>query len=309
MKTALIMGISGGFGGHVASQLVEDGWKIKALMRDPSKRPDRFAHIETVKGDASDHAAIERAARGVDLIVYGINPRYNQWEQQSLPMLEAMLTVAEKQRLKVVFPGNVYAYQPDAHEALSESSATCPLTQKGKIRLAMEQRLHQASQHGVKILIIRCGDFIGKDAASTWMYRLIKNTGNAYKLSVTGPRDLPHTWAYLPDVAKTVSELLKQEQLTNYEVFHFSGFQVSFNDIAQAIQARTGKPVKMVDFPWLALRLLAPFSSMMRSVLEMRYLWQEPLNLSDARLKKVLGARLPQTPLPEALAKADLLGI
>ena len=308
MKTALILGISGGFGGHVAQQLMQDGWKIKTLMRDPNKLAAAFDTVEAAAGDAADASAIESAAVGVDVIVYGINPRYNQWEQQSLPMLEAMLQVAEKKQLQVVFPGNVYAYQPDSSRDISEITATHPLTKKGEIRLAMEQRLRQASNKGVKVLIIRCGDFIGKDAHSTWMYRLIKPTSKGYQLSATGPRHIPHTWAYLPDVAKTVSELLKKGQLGKFEVFHFSGHRVSFNDIAKAIEARTGKSVKIVNFPWLLLQIFAPFSSMIRSVLEMRYLWNKPLNLSEQRLKKVLGEKIPHTDLEQALENADLLG-
>jgi len=307
MKTALIMGISGGFGSHVAVQLLNDGWTLKAMTRHGKKLAPPFASIEVVSGDASDVSAIEHAAANVDLIVYGINPRYNQWQQKSLPMLDAMLAVAEKFQLQVVFPGNVYAFQPDRQREISENSSACPPTPMGEIRLAMEQRLYQASKKGVSVLIIRCGDFIGKNAPSTWLRRLIKKKGNCYQLSATGQADLPHSWAYLPDVAKTVSALLDSEKLGGFEVFHFSGIRASFNHIAQSIESRTGMPVKIVEFPWKILKLLAPFSSMIRAVLNMRYLWDEPLNLSNSRLKQVLGDSVPQTPLDEALINAGLI--
>ena len=42
MKTALVLGISGGFGGHVAQALARQGWGIRALLRDPARLPARF---------------------------------------------------------------------------------------------------------------------------------------------------------------------------------------------------------------------------------------------------------------------------
>jgi len=107
MKTALIMGIGGGFGGHVAKQLLKDGWTVKALVRSDAKLAAPFQGIECIIGDAADRSAIARAAQGVDVIVYGINPRYDRWEKDSMPLLETMLSVAEEQSVQVVFPGNV----------------------------------------------------------------------------------------------------------------------------------------------------------------------------------------------------------
>jgi nucleoside-diphosphate-sugar epimerase len=45
----------------------------------------------------------------------------------------------------------------------------------------------------------------------------------------------------------------------------------------------------------------------MRELLEMRYLWRQPLRLSNARLAAVLG-REPHTPLDEAV-EATLVGL
>jgi len=308
MKTALILGINGAFGGHVARQLRSDGWKIRALMRDPRKLGTDVGDIDIICGDAENSADVERAASGVELLVYGINPPYNQWEEKALATLEISTQVAERKQLRMVFPGNVYAFQPDSDTPVSESTAFRPRTRKGEIRSAMEQRLETASQHGAKVLIVRCGDYIGKDAVNTWMRRLIKRGKSSYQLTATGPRDLKHTWAYLPDVAKTVSELLRQPNLSEFDVYNYGGYRISFADIAQTIEARTGKSVKIVAFPWWILRLLAPFSSMIRSVLEMRYLWDLPLNLNESKLQQALTpTRVPRTALDEALVGAELI--
>ena len=52
--------------------------------------------------------------------------------------------------------------------------------------------------------------------------------------------------------------------------------------------------------PWLLLKLAAPFMSVFREILEMRYLWQQDLALENGKLKRFLGDE-PHTPLDRAL--------
>ena len=96
MKTALVMGITGGFGGHVARELASHGWQIRALTRDPKKLPINTPAIEAVSGDAANIADVRKAARGVDLIVYGVNAPYPEWEAKVVPWLDVTATVAEE---------------------------------------------------------------------------------------------------------------------------------------------------------------------------------------------------------------------
>lgn len=50
------------------------------------------------------------------------------------------------------------------------------------------------------------------------------------------------------------------------------------------------------SFPWPLLILLSPFKTLFREMREMRYLWQDPLRLSNDRLLSVLKTE-PHTPL------------
>jgi len=61
------------------------------------------------------------------------------------------------------------------------------------------------------------------------------------------------------------------------------------------------------NFPWWLVRLAAPFVTTLRETLEMRYLWRQPVRMSNARLVAVLG-REPHTPLDEAV-EATLVGL
>jgi len=308
MKTALIMGITGGFGGHVAQALARNGYSIRTLMRDSSKLPDRFKGAEVVPGDAANIEDVRAAADGVDLIVYGVNPPRYRWAGVVLPLLENTARIAEEKNLTVIFPGNVYVFDPKDGPLFNENTPHNPISGKGQMRKEMEARLKRASENGARIVIIRMGDFVGQNLASDWFQHLIKSTKKGYALTATGNRNLIHTWAYLPDVGRTVAALVeKKELLEPFTVFHFKGYRVSFNDIAQAIEQASGRPVTIGGFPWFALQLMSPFNSMFKSLLEMRYLWQHEINLDQTKLEDLLGKVIPDTPFTEALLECGFV--
>ena len=166
MKTALVMGISGGFGSSAAQALAEQGWAVRALMRDPARLPAQLRNVEVVQGDAQDIEAVRKAARGVDVVVYAVNPPRYDWIGVALPMLETAAQVAEENRLTVLFPGNTYVFDPADGPDFDEQAPQRPATSKGKIRLAMEARLEQASRRGARVIVLRMGDYIGENAPS-----------------------------------------------------------------------------------------------------------------------------------------------
>ncbi len=308
IKQALVIGATGSFGGHVAAALRDDGWQVKALMRHPEKVPLMCQGLEIVQGDARQIDDVRRAAAGVEVIVYGANIPYQHWHREALPLLETTVELAEELGLTLVFPGNVYGYDPADGPEFDEEAPFRPVSRKGVIRERMERRLLQASNRGAQILLIRAGDFIGAHAGSSWMQVLTKTTNRGYRLLRPGPADLVHTWANLPDLARAVSLLLRRrDQLPAYAPFHFEGYRVTFNELIEAMEARSGRVVKVKPFPWWALNLLAPVVPFLRELREMRYLWQQEVTLDGTRLRESLGGEIPWTPLPEALLAAGII--
>lgn len=55
------------------------------------------------------------------------------------------------------------------------------------------------------------------------------------------------------------------------------------------------------------MRLASPFMVTLRELMEMRYLWQQPLRMDNGRLLAVLGSE-PHTPLAQAV-EATLKGM
>jgi len=313
-KTALILGATGGIGGEVARQLRDEGWNVRALKRGLDGAAARDG-ISWFAGDALNRDDVLRAAEGVDVIVHAVNPPgYRKWPQLVLPMIDNTIAAAITERATIVLPGTVYNYGPDAFPVIAEDAPQVPLTRKGKIRVELEQRLEAATHHGARVIIVRAGDFFGPHAGNNWFSQgLVKPGKPVTTVSVPNDKGVGHEWSYLPDVARTMVELLtRRDQLEPFATFHMAGHwdpdgTRMASAIVQTVERRGGPRPEVRALPWSVMRALSPFVVTFRELLEMRYLWRQPVRMSNARLMAVLG-REPHTPLDRAV-EATLVGL
>jgi nucleoside-diphosphate-sugar epimerase len=167
-RTAFILGATGGIGGETAHALARHGWKIRALSRNgkPSDTPTSW---DWVKGDSLDEGSITAAANGTDAIMHAVNPPgYKNWATLVLPMIENTISASRASGARILLPGTIYNYGPDAFPVLHEDSPQHASTHKGKIRIALEEKLEAAAGSGVRSLIVRLGDFFGPRPGNNW---------------------------------------------------------------------------------------------------------------------------------------------
>lgn len=301
---ALILGVNGGVGSQVSRMLQQRGWRVRAMTRQRTSTGATDG-VERVTGDAMNRQDVMDAAKGASLIVHAVNPPgYRNWESQVLPMLDNSIAAAEACGARIVFPGSVYNFGPDAFPLLTEDSPQKPFTRKGALRVEMERRLKMASMRGVPVLIVRAGDFFGPDARNNWFSQMLVKPGKPVR-SVQNPAapHAGHQWAYLPDVAETIGRLLDRAgELPAFAVYHMEGFwDFDGLQLVEAIERVVGHPVKRRQLSWLGIKLAAPFVPLFREVLEMQYLWHMPIRMSNRRLADFLGTE-PRTPIDIAVA-------
>ncbi|MFA5122327.1 NAD-dependent epimerase/dehydratase family protein [Zavarzinia sp.] len=302
MKLALVLGATGGLGSAVARRLAAGGWTVRALHRHPESL-GTAEPFEWVRGDAMVPADVARAAEGVPVIVHAVKPRlYRDWHDGVLPMIDN--TIAAARGARIVVPGNVYNYGPDAGAEIGEEAPQHPETGKGRLRVEMERRIADAVAAGkAKALILRAGDFFGPGAGSSWFSEAMVTPGRRPRvIRNPGRPGVGHQWAYLPDLAETMVQLIEHDPLPDFARFHMDGhWDADGTQMAAAIVRVLGRPaVKVAPLPWWAVALAAPFKPDFRELLELKYLWQRPVRLRNDRLLATLG-REPHTPLDEAV--------
>ncbi len=298
-QTIVITGASGRLGQACSQAFSDAHWRV-------------LAH--SLSGPSADNTPLPQQA---DVLLHAANPPYTQWHTQALLALEKSIALSLQLGAVLMLPGNVYNYQP-VPALLTEALPQHSSTRKGQLRIAMETLLRRASeQQGLQVVVLRAGDFFGSGTGS-WFDLALASKLRKGQLVYPGPVDIPHAWAYLPDLAQTLLLLAQQrDQLAAYESLHFPGHTLSGTDWLHALEPmarsqgwlKPGQALQLKSMPWTLMSWLAPLVPMWREVLEMRYLWDQPHALHSARLPQLLGT-VPSTPLPLALqASLQQLGL
>lgn len=308
-RTALVVGAAGGIGGEVLRTLVARGWNTRALTRRPASFPEG---VTAIIGDAMSRDDAARAGEGADLIVHAVNPPgYRRWGELVLPMLDNTLAAARATGARVLLPGTVYNFGPDAGAAIDETAPRHPTTRKGAIRVEMERRLADLAESGRgRVLIVRAGDYFGPRAANNWFGQaMIKAGGRPRSVTNPGRPGVGHQWAYLPDVAETMVRLAERSDLEDFALFHMDGhWDADGMGMVRSVKRCLGdETIPVRSMPWSLIRILSPFVPFFRELTEIRPLWERPTRLVNAKLVATLGAE-PRTPLDEAV-RASLVGL
>lgn len=311
-RTALVLGATGGAGSCTARALLARGWRVQALARDPDAAAARgeLSGVHWLRGDAQQPADVLRAAQGARVIVHALNPpNYQRWRELALPMLANSIAAAQAAGARILFPGNIYNYDP-GETLLDEATPQRPVSRKGEVRLEMEQMLRDGAARGARAIVLRAGDFFGARSPSSWFSIAMVRPGRPVRV-VRSPAQpgVGHAWAYLPDLGETFARLADIEAgLPDFDSFHFAGHWTARGDemgraIQRVVQARTGAAPALRGMPWWLMRALAPLVPVLKETMEMRYLWGAPMRLDNRKLVRVLGTE-PHTPLDAAVRAA-----
>jgi nucleoside-diphosphate-sugar epimerase len=265
-KTALILGASGKIGRHSAAAFRAAGWRVKSYVRADND--------------------MTAAARGVDVIVNGLNPpNYHDWAHLIPEITAQVIAAARASGASVILPGNVYNFGATPG-VWSEDTPQNASTRKGRIRIEMEQS-YRAS--GVQTIVLRAGNFIDPDRSDDIMSLVHLRAIANGRLTLAGRADVLQAYCYLPDWAGAAVGLAeKRGRLQTFEDVPFAGHSFSGNDLRGILRGLLGRPVKISRFPWWVMTLASPVWELAREMKEMRYLWNTSHQLSGRKLARLL---------------------
>jgi nucleoside-diphosphate-sugar epimerase len=124
-----------------------------------------------------------------------------------------------------------------------------------------------------------------------------------------GPMDVPHAWAYLPDLARAFVAVAERGDCQGFERLHFAGYTLTGTQMLDAIDTaaaalgiRPAGGFKRGGMPWGVIRLGGLFVPIWREVAEMSYLWRVPHALDGGKLARGVG-NLPATACDTAICQ------
>lgn len=304
---ALVLGANGRFGDAAVRAFAAAGWSVLAqARRAPGSLPGGARHLAI---DLADTAALAAAAAGARVVVYGVNPLYTQWAAQARPLARLGMDVAQRLDATFMLPGNVYNFGAQMPAHLREDTPQRAATRKGRIRIEMEAELQARAEQGHRSIVIRAGDFFGGGTGS-WLDLVIVKSLTRGKVVYPGPLDVPHAWAYLPDLAQAFVAAASHDDLPAFTRLHFEGHTLTGAGLLAAIErAATSLGIapatgfKRGGMPWGVLKLGGLVVPMWREIAEMAYLWRVPHALDGSAMQRALGA-LPATDIDTAMRAA-----
>jgi nucleoside-diphosphate-sugar epimerase len=305
----IVLGGAGRLGRAAAQAFKSAEWQVASLVRGSSAE-GAAPGTEIIEVDARDAQSVIDAARGADVVLHALNVPYTDWGRLALPLADAAIAAARESRATLVFPGNLYNYGAGMPARLDETAPMRPTSRKGAIRVAIETRMRDAAEAGLRTIALRAGDYFGGEGRGSWFDRIIVKEIAAGRLTYPGPLDPIHEWAYLPDFAQALVQLVEQrERLAPFATFGFAGHAVTGREFVTAISRACRRDFRIDFMPWRLLKLMGVAVPVFRELCDISYLWSTPHAIDGAQLADIIGD-IPHTPLDQAItASLAALGL
>jgi nucleoside-diphosphate-sugar epimerase len=287
---------TGQIGTRVARILLERGERVRVVAR----RGAAPADAELAAGDARDRAFAAAASRGAAVVYDTMNPLYQHWKQQLVPIGAGALHGAAAAGAKLVALDCLYAYGAPAGP-MTEDAPIAPCSRKGELRAELaELRLAALRRGDARVAIGRASDFFGPGLpASWWSERFWTRVLAGKPAECLGDPDMPHSYTYADDVARGLVALGDRADATG--VWHLPTAPA---ESTRALAARIGRAldrsISFTSMSPLALRAIGVFAPFLRELPEMAYQWQRPFVLDDSRFRARFG--FGATPIDEQVA-------
>lgn len=292
----LIIG-AGPIGRNAAKALLNLGDSVTVATRSGTSMPG----ARSMSLDARNPELLKPAASGQDTIIVATNPPYPAWKKDWPPLIDSVITAAQSSGSNVVLMGNLYALDPTSGP-MTESSPLLPRESKGEVRKAIWERLLAEQKRGtMRVAEVRASDYFGPGADSSahlgdMFFKPLLASKNAYGV---GKQEIPHAWAYLPDIGATIAAVSRRDDTwgTAWLVPHAT--QDDRATLAGKVNGLAGTSGTARAVPQWALSVMSWFSPMTREILKSSYQFREPFLVDSSRSERALG--LAATPLEEAL--------
>jgi nucleoside-diphosphate-sugar epimerase len=237
--------------------------------------------------DVLDPESIVRATRGSDQIVVAVGFPYEGkvWREVWPKTIGNFVAACETTGARMVFVDNLYMYGPQT-EPLVE---TMPLTSYGAkpaARSAATRIWMEAAAAGrARVAALRAPDFYGPNVGLAFLGdTTIGNLAKGKAAFFIGSPDIPHDYAYVPDIGRAIVTMLDAPDSAFGQVWHVPCAPTRTTREILAIAADAlGVRLRINSLPEGLLGVAGLFSPFLRELKEMRFTWNRPYHVDATK--------------------------
>lgn len=271
-RKALILGAGGFIGSHLARHLLDSGWEVTAVVRDPhspsvARRLQGVAgDLDVVQADAAAPEALDRLVAGQDA-VFPFAGRSGATASMEAPLddLDAngrgQLAVLEALRrrnpdARVVFPGSRLQYGRCERLPVTEDHPQRPLSIYG-VHKALGEQYHRLylNTYGIPSTMLRISNPYGPlqdrpDSNFGVVGTFLARASRAQDIQLYGGGLQLRDYVYIDDLCRLCELSVTRIEAVG-QVFNASGPEpVSLRQMAEAVVATVGRGrVVCTDWP------------------------------------------------------------
>jgi len=284
-----ILGSGGIIATELAKALTDYTKNIKLVSRNPKKVNDTD---KLQKADLLNASEVERAVEGSKVVYVTIGFPYNAkvWQKTWPVFMQNVITACIKNNTKLVFFDNIYMYDPNYLNGMTEETPVNPPSKKGKVRAKLVNMIMDAIKNdSLSALIARCADYYGPGIERNGMIRemIFKNFASNKKANWLSSLNYKHSVTYTPDAGKATALLGNTENAYN-QVWHLptaSNPMTGRQWIEAIAKAMNVKPKSQVATKFI-VRVMGLFVPIMREMPEMLYQYDRDYVFDSSKFEK-----------------------
>jgi nucleoside-diphosphate-sugar epimerase len=269
----VVVGASGQIGTHLVRALESAGHRVRAVTRTA-----RRGHV---CGDISDVATAIELCAGASVVHACFGGPHATWHAEFPRMTRGVIAGAKAAGARIVFADNLYAYGPH-HGTLTEESPVRPAGTKQRLRAEIAELFLRSN---VPVAIARASDLYGPGIDNAMVNTtLIASALVGRRLFLPGVLDAPHTFTFVPDVARAMVRLATSDDAWGH-IWHVpSAPALSLRALVAKVGDLGRNRPHVTRIPTFVVRLAGLFDRQIRELAEMAFQWDRPYLVSHAKI-------------------------
>jgi len=284
-----ILGSGGAIGVPLAKALKKYTSEIRLVSRNPKKinPSDELMSADLLKTDD-----VRKAVKGSSVVYVTIGFPYSikVWQETWPKFIADVISACKEFDCKLVFFDNIYMYDANHLNGMTEETPINPSSEKGKVRTEIAKMIMDEVKDGkLTALIARSADFYGPMIANTSILTetVFKPLSNGKKASWIGSANYKHSFTYTLDAAEATALLGNTEDAYN-QVWHLPTAKnpLTGKEWIEAIAKEMGVRAKYQTAPKLLVRIIGLFVPIMREIVEMAYQYDRDYVFESSKFEK-----------------------
>jgi nucleoside-diphosphate-sugar epimerase len=267
-----------GSGGVISRELAESLREYTTDIRLVGRNPKAFHESnELVSADLTNAEDTLKAVEGSEVAYFlvGFPYSYKTWNEMWPVAMKNVIEACKTHDTKLVFFDNIYMYDPQYLNNMTEETPHNPSSKKGAVRKQIiEMIMREVGNGSLTALVARCADYYGPGIERNSMLTetVFKKFAEGSKANWLGPLDFKHSFTYTPDAGKATAILGNTPDAYN-QTWHLptTGNPPTGQEWIDAIAKGMGaQPKTMILTPFIA-GLMGIFMPVMKELKEMMY--------------------------------------